>query len=93
MVIEKTQHMITSYSEVDSFAYRYTSESSSCYPFSPSIKFPPHTLPIPGTAFSPFRLTVLKGSGSADQLSMRTRGGMPLDIIQIRNLPSSGSTG
>ena len=38
-------------------------------------------------------LTVLKRSGSADQLSMRTRGGMPLDIIRIRNLPFSGSTG
>ena len=54
--------------------WSYISESSSCYHFSPSIKF-------------------WKRSGSADQLSMRTRGGIPLDIIRIRNLPFSGSTG
>ena len=37
-------------------------------------------------------LAVIKGSGSVDYLSMRAQGGISWKLIQIRNMPASGST-
>jgi len=83
MAIEQMQNMITSFSETDSLLVLPidTSESSSYHPFSPSIK-PPHLslfcrrhhlLSLSGIVY----LAALTGSGSADQLSMRTGGVCP----------------